>query len=81
MDVIADNELEECYLRPLAFAGYGELGVHTTSNPVQVAIVAWPWSSYLGDAARREGLRVTFSSWQRVGPNTIRTPRRQRASA
>ncbi|MGB2710531.1 MAG: branched-chain amino acid transaminase [Conexibacter sp.] len=71
IDVVAANELAECYLRPLAFAGYGELGVHSTANPLRLAIVAWPWSSYLGEAKRRDGLRATISSWQRVGPNTI----------
>lgn len=71
LEVVSDNELTECYLRPLAFAGYGELGVHSTANPVRLAIIAWPWSSYLGTDSKREGLRVTISSWQRVGPNVV----------
>ena len=49
------NGLEECYLRPIAFYGYGELGVHTRGNPVEVAIMSWPWGAYLGDEGQRSG--------------------------
>jgi branched-chain amino acid aminotransferase len=70
-DLIGANELPECYLRPIAFSGYGQLGVAARDNPVDVAIMAWPWGSYLGDEALRNGIRVKVSSWQRVGPNVI----------
>ncbi|MGH2922117.1 MAG: branched-chain amino acid transaminase [Gaiellaceae bacterium] len=71
MDVIAANGLPECYLRPIAFYGYGELGVSTAGNPVVTVIMSWPWGAYLGDEGMKNGIRVKISSWQRVGPNTI----------
>ncbi|HZT45326.1 MAG TPA: branched-chain amino acid transaminase [Gaiellaceae bacterium] len=70
-DTIAANGLSECYLRPIAFYGYGELGVHTGGNPVDVVIMSWPWGAYLGEGSQERGVRVMISSWRRVGPNTI----------
>ena len=70
-DVIAANGLPACYVRPIAFYGYGTLGVRPRENPVDVVIMSWPWDSYLGDGALERGIRVTISSWRRVGPNTI----------
>jgi branched-chain amino acid aminotransferase len=70
-DLIGANELPACYLRPIAFYGYGQLGVAARENPVEVAIMAWPWGTYLGDDALRNGIRAKVSSWQRVGPNVI----------
>src|SRR5512133_2087898 len=71
MELIGANGLPECYLRPIAFSGYGELGVSTGSNPVNVVIMSWPWGAYLGEEGVKNGIRVKISSWQRVGPNTI----------
>ena len=48
-ELIGTNGLPECYLRPIAFYGYGELGVAARGNPVEVAIMSWPWGSYLGE--------------------------------
>jgi branched-chain amino acid aminotransferase len=70
-ETIAVNGLDECYVRPIAFYGYGELGVHTGANPVEVAIMCWPWGAYLGEEGQRQGIRAMISSWKRVGPNTI----------
>jgi branched-chain amino acid aminotransferase len=70
-DVIGANGLPACYLRPIAYSGYGQLGVASRDNPVDVAIMSWPWGSYLGEAGMRDGIRVKVSSWQRVGPNVI----------
>jgi len=70
-DLIGANALPSCYLRPIAFSGYGQLGVATRDNPIDVAIMAWPWGAYLGDEALKNGIRVKVSSWQRVGANTI----------
>ncbi len=70
-ELIAANELPSCYLRPIAFYGYGNLGVAARDNPVDVAIMAWPWGAYLGEEGMRNGIRVKVSSWQRVGPNVI----------
>jgi branched-chain amino acid aminotransferase len=71
MEVIGANGLPECYLRPIAFFGYGELGVATAGNPVDAVIMSWPWGAYLGDEGLKNGIRVKISSWKRVGPNTI----------
>jgi len=70
-ETLAVNGMEESYLRPIAFYGYGELGVHTRGNPVELAIITFPWAPYLGEEGQRNGIRVMVSSWQRVGPNTI----------
>ena len=70
-ELIATNGLAECYLRPIAFYGYGELGVHPGTNPVDVVLMSWPWGAYLGETALEQGIRAKVSSWKRVGPNTI----------
>jgi branched-chain amino acid aminotransferase len=71
MGLIAANGLDECYLRPIAFFGYGELGVAASSNPVDVVIMSWPWGTYLGAEGFEKGIRAKVSSWTRVGPNVI----------
>ena len=70
-ELIAANGLPSCYLRPIAFYGYGELGVQATGNPVDVAIVSFPWGAYLGEEGQRTGITTMISSWERVGPNVI----------
>ena len=70
-ELIGRNGLPECYIRPFAFYGYGELGVHTKGNPVEVVIMSWPWGNYLGDENATVGIRTKISSWKRIGPNTI----------
>ncbi len=70
-DVLAANGLPECYLRPIAFYGYGELGVRPSGCPVDVVIMSWPWGTYLGEDALVNGVRAKISSWQRVGPNVF----------
>ena len=71
LDLIGRNGLPECYLRPIAFYGYGELGVSAEGNPVDVVIMSWPWATYLGEEGLNNGIRAKISSWKRVGPNTI----------
>jgi branched-chain amino acid aminotransferase len=71
MEIVGVNGLPSCYLRPLAFYGFGELGVSAQSNPVEVVIMSWPWGAYLGDDGMRVGIRAKTSSWQRIGPNVI----------
>ena len=70
-ELVAANGLAECYLRPLAFYGYGELGVHPGSNPVDVVVMSWPWGTYLGAEGLDRGVPAKISCWKRVGPNTI----------
>jgi branched-chain amino acid aminotransferase len=70
-EIVAANGLAECYLRPIAFYGYGELGVNPGKNPIDVAIMSWPWGAYLGEEGLERGVRAKVSSWKRIGPNTI----------
>src|SRR3954462_10110051 len=71
IDLIGTNGVPECYLRPIAFFGYGELGVASTGNPVDVAIMSWPWGTYLGAEGLEKGISAKISSWTRIGPNVI----------
>src|SRR5918996_5153144 len=71
MDLIAANGLPECYLRPICFYGYGELGVAAQANAVDCVVMSWPWGTYLGEEGLRNGIRCKISSWERVGPNVI----------
>jgi branched-chain amino acid aminotransferase len=72
-EVIAVNSLSRgAYIRPVAFRGYGEIGVAPKIDPpVDVAIAAWEWGKYLGDESAAAGVDVCVSSWQRVAPNTL----------
>jgi len=70
-DVIRANGLPSCYIRPLAFYGYGELGVASTGNPVDVVVMSFPWGAYLGEESQALGISAKISSWERVGPNVI----------
>jgi branched-chain amino acid aminotransferase len=70
-DAVASNDFEACYLRPVAYRGYGEMGVNPLKNPVEVAVAAWEWGSYLGAKAMEEGVDVQVSSWTRIAPNTL----------
>jgi branched-chain amino acid aminotransferase len=70
-DLLGANGLPECYIRPIAFYGYGQLGVAARSNPVETVIMSWPWGSYLGEEGLRLGIRAKISSWQRVSPNIV----------
>jgi branched-chain amino acid aminotransferase len=65
-DLIAANELRECYIRPLVFRGYGQMGLYPLDAPVDVAIAVWPWGSYLGEEGKRQGVRAKVSSWRRI---------------
>jgi branched-chain amino acid aminotransferase len=70
-ELIAANGLASCYLRPIAFYGYGELGVASTGNPVDVVVLSFPWGAYLGEDSQNLGITAKISSWERVGPNVI----------
>lgn len=69
--IITANKLESGYLRPVAYRGYGSLGVDPRGCPVDVAIAALDWGKYLGDAALEDGVDVCVSSWTRIAPNTL----------
>lgn len=71
-EVVSRNGLKSAYVRPLAYRGYGEVGVvPPPGSPVELAIAAWEWGAYLGPEALEKGVDVCVSSWQRVAPNTI----------
>ena len=69
--VVTRNGLSSAYLRPIAFRGYGSIGVAPKGLPTEVAIAAIEWGAYLGEEAREKGARVMVSSWNRVAPNTV----------
>ncbi len=73
-DVVRVNGLSEgCYVRPLVYLGYGEMGVNPIGAPVNVSIAAWPWGPYLGEDAVEKGVRMKISSWARHHPNAMPT--------
>jgi len=65
-ELIRKNGLRDCYIRPLAFRGYGEMGLYAKSAPVELIIAAWPWGAYLGEDGKKHGIRAKVSSWRRV---------------
>ncbi len=74
LQTIRANELEQCYLRPLAYVADGEMGLAATmDNPVRLMVAAWPWGAYLGQDGLDKGIRVHTSSFQRYHVNTLMT--------
>jgi branched-chain amino acid aminotransferase len=67
-ELIRRNGLNSCYIRPIAFRGYGEMGLYAQTAPVDVAVAVWPWGSYLGEEGKRHGVRAKVSSWRRISP-------------
>ncbi len=70
-ELIAANELRECYIRPIAFRGYGQMGLYPLDSPVEVSIAAWPWGAYLGEEGKRQGVRAKVSSWRRISHDSL----------
>jgi len=70
-DTCAVNGLATCYIRPLAFRGYGEMGLNPLLAPVNVSIAVWPWGAYLGEDGLENGVRVKVSSWKRNDHNIL----------
>ncbi len=71
IETIKKNGLSQCYIRPLVYRGYGELGVNPFNCPVNVSIGTWKWGTYLGDEALEKGVEVMVSTWNRMAPNTF----------
>src|SRR5437867_360054 len=67
-ELIRQNGLRSCYIRPIAFRGYGEMGLYAQSAPVDVFIAVWPWGAYLGEEGKQKGVRAKVSSWRRISP-------------
>ena len=68
---IKANGLDECYIRPIAFYGYGVMGLNPKGAPVRVAIAAWPWGAYLGEEGLERGIRAKISPWLRIHPKIL----------
>lgn len=68
---VRSTGIPSCYIRPIAYYGYGEMGLNTIPCSVDVAIACWPWGAYLGDDAVTKGVRMKVSSWNRHDPNTM----------
>jgi branched-chain amino acid aminotransferase len=70
LETIRVNKIDACYIRPLAFLGYGAMGIFPKENPVQISIAVWPWGSYLGEEGIKNGIRVKISSFTRPHVNS-----------
>ncbi len=68
---IRANKMRSCYIRPIVYRGYGDVGVNPLGCPVDVTIAVWEWGSYLGAEALTSGIDVCISTWQRPAPNTL----------
>jgi branched-chain amino acid aminotransferase len=71
LETIRANGFKSCYIRPLVYRGYSQLGVNPMPCPVDVAVIVWEWGQYLGDDAVKNGVDVGVSSWTRIAPNTL----------
>jgi branched-chain amino acid aminotransferase len=71
LETIRANKMKECYIRPVLFRGYGEIGVNPLGCPLDLAIAVWEWGKYLGKEALEQGVDVCVSSWTRIAPNTL----------
>ncbi len=70
-ELIIANELRECYIRPIAFRGYGQMGLYPLDCRVEVAIAVWPWGAYLGEEGKRLGVRAKVASWRRIPHDSL----------
>ncbi len=70
-ELIVANELRECYVRPIVYRGYGQMGLYPLDCDVSVSIAAWPWGAYLGDDSKRAGVRAKVSSWRRISTDSL----------
>lgn len=73
LETVRANRLESCYIRPLLYVGYGEMGLYPGNNPVRLSIAAWPWGTYLGEEALTHGIRAKISSFARHHVNVSMT--------
>ena len=65
-ELVAANGLPECYIRPIAFRGYGQMGLNPLEAPVDLTIAVWPWGAYLGEEGKQHGVRAKVASWRRI---------------
>jgi branched-chain amino acid aminotransferase len=70
-ELIGRNGLDECYIRPIVFRGYGTMGLFPLEAPVDVSIAVWRWGAYLGEEGKQHGVRAKVSSWRRISPDSL----------
>ena len=70
-ETVRVNDLDACYIRPIVYLGYGEMGLNPMPCPVNVSIAVWPWGTYLGDEGLKRGVRTKISTWTRHDPNAM----------
>ncbi len=70
-EIVRKNKLKECYIRPIAYYGYGKMGLDTTGAKVDVVVAAWPWGAYLGEEGLEKGIRAKISSYCRPHPKSV----------
>jgi len=70
-ELILRNGLNSCYIRPIAYRGYGHMGLNPLEAPVEVSIAVWPWGNYLGAEGTRDGIRAKVSSWERISSRSL----------
>jgi branched-chain amino acid aminotransferase len=70
-ELIARNSLHSCYIRPIAFRGYGHMGLFPLEAPVDVTIAVWSWGAYLGEEGKQHGIRAKVSSWRRISADSL----------
>jgi len=70
-ELIRRNGLRSCYIRPLAFRGYGEMGLYAQSAPIETIIAVWPWGAYLGEESKKRGIRTKVSSWRTISGSSL----------
>ena len=71
LETIRQNHLSECYIRPLVYRGYAEMGLNPLPAPVNVSVAVWPWGVYLGEESLETGVRAKVSSWKRTDHNVL----------
>ena len=70
-ETVRVNDLPSCYIRPIVYYGYGEMGLNTLPCEVNVSIATWPWGAYLGEEGLKNGVTMKISSWRRHDPNAM----------
>jgi branched-chain amino acid aminotransferase len=70
-ELIGRNGLRSCYIRPIIYRGYGQMGLNPLEAPVDATIAVWEWGAYLGEEGKRSGIRAKVSSWRRISPASL----------
>jgi branched-chain amino acid aminotransferase len=71
LELVARNGMGSCYIRPIVYRGYGQMGLNPLDAPVDVTIACWAWGAYLGEEGKRRGIRAKVSSWERISPRSL----------